>query len=593
MIKDRLAALRNLMKKEGLDYYLIPSRDAHNSEYVPDCWKHREWISNFSGSAGVAVIGLEKSWLMTDSRYFIQAKRELDPSLFELVRQVDASTRLTEWVRRHCAGSAVGVDPKTISPSEAVSLKKVLSDSGGQLVTRAGDLCGSVRSQFHDRSELPASEAFLWSEDYAGLSAREKISQLRSSSEMAGAKTLILTALDELAWLLNIRGKDIDFNPLVISYGILSAAEMLWFVDEKKCPEALRDHLKHQGVTLRPYESFPEAVRQLKGPVCHDAHSSSQWIRELLSDKSKEYLIASPVALLKARKNETEIKGMIRAHEQDAVALIRFLHWLDLHKADAGTELTLMSRLEAFRRECQDYAGPSFTTISAFAENAAICHYHASEENHRAVDDSSLYLLDSGGQYPYGTTDVTRTIHLGTPDAAQRRYYTLVLKGHLALGHAVFPKGTCGEQLDVLARQFLWREHLNYGHGTGHGVGCYLCVHEGPQRISAASGSVPLEEGMVVSNEPGFYAEDRYGIRIENLCYVTVSEEKESGEEPFLRLMDLTLVPYARNLIDLSLLTPDEIFQVDCYHSSVLKRIGPCLEGTSLDWLEKACEPLS
>ena len=438
-----------------------------------------------------------------------------------------------------------------------------------------------------------SGEVFLWPLQYAGKTVREKL-ELAAEPAMEGAEALIVTATDELAWLFNVRGSDGSYEPLVISFGIVTRQKACWFVDRERCPAAVIQDLEKQGVSVKPYEQFAGSVRSLQGTVCHDLRNSSLWVQSLLPTGLEERNVRSPLALLKARKNPAELKGMVQAHEQDAVAVIKFLRWIDEHTGKLPmSELSLVAVLESFRKECPGYLNPSFPTISGFAENGASCHYRVSEETDLPVTGDSLYLVDSGGQYPYGTTDITRTIHPGTPDRQHQHHYTLVLKGHLALGNCIFPVGTCGEQLDVLARKFLWAESLNYGHGTGHGVGCYLCVHEGPQRISPAYSGVALEEGMVVSNEPGVYLEGSYGIRIENLVCVVAATNPDGSRTGFLKFMDLTLVPYARNLIDSSLLSQQEIRQVDQYHKMVLTRIRPALAGADLEWLTRACEPLA
>ena len=594
-IAEKLKHLRALMKERGLDYYIVPSRDQHNNEYVPRCWLHREWISGFTGSAGLALVGPDHAWLFTDSRYFIQAQDELDQAYYDLVRQNGFTAQLETWFEEKSGPVRVGIDSFVVSPDEALSLSASLEAKGGALIASDVSLIEAVRKKLGDLPDKPSTPVSVWPESCSGESVAQKLGRLRQYPGMSQVDALLLTNLDEIAWLYNIRGADVDFNPLVISYAIVTKDEALWFVEPSAVGQDVRSALESQRGRICAYEDFKGHVRNLNGRIWLDGKSSSLWIRNLMQTETKVISSRSPVALLKACKNKTEIGGMEAAHKKDAVAVISFLHWLENNWSSGVSELSLSDTLEGFRKKNPDYLGPSFTTISGFESNGAICHYRVSAASSKVVDDSSLYLVDSGAQYQEGTTDITRTVHLGTPTNEQKKHYTLVLKGHLSLGNAVFCKGAMGEHLDVLARMHLWKEGLNYGHGTGHGVGCYLCVHEGPQKISPAATGVPLEAGMVVSNEPGLYLEGRYGIRIENLCYVTpLAAEKNSETEgdSFYKFTDLTLVPYAKNLIDKDLLSSEEIRQIDDYHRLVFETMKDLVDPGDRAWLESSCKPL-
>ena len=401
-------------------------------------------------------------------------------------------------------------------------------------------------------------------------------------------ETLIISVLDEIAWLLNIRGKDIPFNPLVISYVILTRNSCTFFVDPKKLTSETNRYLDNNHITVEPYDHFKAMLPTCQGRTWIDDKTANYAIAQCLSKKAVYYQ-QSPIALVKACKNSTEIHGAQIAHQKDAVAMIKFMHWLYHNWQEGIDEIQAQTKLEHFRQQQQNYIGPSFETISGFAGNGAIIHYRATYETSKIINDRALYLLDSGGQYLEGTTDITRTFHLGTPLEVEKRYYTLVLKGHLALQNVHFPEGTKGEQLDALARSPLWQYGADYGHGTGHGVGSFLCVHEGPQRISPRPSAQALLPGMILSNEPGVYFAEKFGIRIENLCFVKPLTQKQHGNfDSFYHFEDLTLVPYARNLIDIQLLTNEEIKQINAYHRRVSQKIGAMLDNCEIKaWLDE------
>lgn len=588
---EKLTALRKLMHQHHLDFYFVPARDAHNNEYVPSCWQRRAWISEFTGSAGDALIGLDQAYLWTDSRYFLQAEYELDSSHFQLMKQLQGAPPLQQWFIQNASKKTVGVDPRLITINQFQQWQKALESIGGRLVAEDENL---IDQAWQNRPELPANPLRQYPLEHAGYSAKEKIADLRQVLHQQSAQAHVITMLDSIAWLFNIRGTDIEYNPLIICYAIISSSDAILFIDSGKVSSADQLYLQSQGISLQPYNAFSSALNQLKGKVWVDPDSCSWWAAKQLT-KATLFLDTSPLLLMKACKNPVEIQGMHEAHRHDALAMIKFLHWIEINWPNQVSEISAAEQLEKFRREAPECLDLSFPTISGFAANGAIVHYHANENTNRWIDDSNLYLIDSGGQYLSGTTDITRTIHLGHPTPQQKYHYTLVLKGHLALRHTAFPLGTCGEHLDALARHPLWKAGFNYGHGTGHGVGCYLCVHEGPQRISPGQSKVALLPNMVLSNEPGLYFPEQYGIRIENLCTVIEhSPEISMGPTngPFYTFEDLTKVPYAKNLIDTDLLTNDEIKWINEYHAEIYELLFDDLTTEQRDWLASATSPL-
>ena len=578
------------MAEASVDFYYVPAADAHRNEYVPDCWQRRAWISGFTGSAGDALIGMDHAYLWTDGRYFLQAGLQLDPNDFELMKQEQGTPSLNEWMKSNGAGKTYAVDPKVMTMAQAIGWQVTLDDVGGKLMAVDTNWIDAI---WEDQPDLPRTPVEILDKRYTGLDAHEKLTQYRKALADNGDEAEVLTRLDAIAWLFNIRGKDVAYNPLAISYAIVTQTTATLFIDPEKIPVDERDYFKQYNIDTRPYENFQSALNQLTEKTWLDPNGTSWWIQQQLAHVSSILACPSPITLMKACKNETEQAGMREAHRIDAIAMVKFLHWLEHHWQNGLTEISAANRLEKFRRadsRCQDL---SFSTISGFASNGAIIHYFAAEETNKTIDGSALYLLDSGGQYREGTTDITRTIHLGEPTKEEKRHYTLVLKGHLQLRHAVFPEGTPGEQLDPYARKPIQAAGYDYGHGTGHGVGCYLCVHEGPHMISPRKTGVPLQAGMAVSNEPGLYFEGQYGIRIENVCLVVPTESPAANpNKPYHTLEDLTLVPYARKLIDTAELSEQEIEWVDHYHQQIYETLKDDLLEDVHNWLKKATKPL-
>ncbi len=590
VIGQRLQTLRKLMQENNLDYYLVPSTDAHNSEYVPECWCRRAWISGFDGSMGEALIAHEQAYLSTDGRYFLQAEQQLDGDCYQLLKQKAFAPETEQWLKTYAAGKRLGVDPQLISSSRHDTLTQIMAEVGGELVLLTNNLVDAARIELGEQLRLPQQPAWVYDETYSGESTTGKLEWLREQLATNHAAGIVLNVLDEIAWLFNIRGGDVEFNPLVISYALITATDALLFVDEAKFSPADREKLALAGVMLKPYAAINDYIQQVSGILWLDGVTANYALYQAAITNNPVITKRSPIVQRKAQKNTSECQGMRLAHKKDAVAMIKFFYWLENNWQSGVDEIAASDKLAQFRAQQSNYQGLSFATISGFAANGAIIHYRATPKTAKVISDKSLYLLDSGGQYLEGTTDITRTMHLGTPTAEEKYHYTLVLKGHLALGRAKFSSGTCGEHLDILARGPLLNNYLNYRHGTGHGVGCFLCVHEGPQKISQANSNIPLVPGMVVSNEPGYYENGNYGIRIENLCLVQEDNSLaalDSDYGSFYHFESLTLVPYWNSLIDFSLLSKDDIGQLNSYYQEIRREILPLLDAPEQQWLER------
>lgn len=588
-IAKRLQELRQEMTNRGIDFYLVPSIDAHNSEYVPECWQRRPWISNFDGSAGEALIALDGAYLSTDGRYFLQAEQQLDSSLFKLIKQSGFVSETENWLSVNGGGKKLGLDPKVVGIGRFKQLQALMSKIGGELVVIEDNLIDSVKLSCGENVSIPTSDAMMWDVKYSGMSTDDKLSWLRGELKSKSVDYIALNVLDEIAWLFNLRGSDIDFNPFLISYALISNDTAILFTDKNKIKDPLLGSLQNSKVQIFDYTQIGDELSKLTGKILLDDTTASQWMLQQ-AEKSAEVTFAkSPIVLKKALKNPTEMDGMRISHRKDAVAMVNFLHWLDNNWQNNVDEISASDKLADFRGEQENIHGLSFSTISGYAANGAIIHYRATHETSKKISNDNLYLIDSGGQYLEGTTDITRTLHLGSPTEEQKRHYTLVLKGHLALSRAVFVEGTRGDQLDILARAPLWNEYLNYRHGTGHGVGCFMGVHEGPHRISQAPSLISLQHGMIVSNEPGLYITGEYGIRIENLCMVqkiTDAKAELSEYGPFYKFEDLTLVPYCKKLIDFALLSQEDKQQIKRYYDDIRQFVLPKLASDVQIWLE-------
>ncbi|MCK4892932.1 MAG: aminopeptidase P family protein [Calditrichia bacterium] len=595
MAKTKLKNLRKLMKKHKIQAYLVPSTDPHQSEYVPATWNRREWFSGFTGSAGDVVITQKRGGLWTDSRYFLQAEEQLKGSEIQLFKMGTPGTpSIQEWIATQLkAGDTVGIDPRLISQQQANQLKIFFQT---WKIKFKGLEINLVDKIWKDQPAFPETPLKQHPLKYAGKSYKQKIDSLRTEMQKEKCTAHILTTLDTIAWLFNIRGKDIPFNPLVISYAIITLKEAYLFIPSDKIDRAAKNHLK-PSIKIYDYNQFVKFLKKQfgkKDKIWLDPTTISWWITNHLKGKSELFLEESPISHMKAVKNSIEIKGLKNAHIRDGVAMVKFLKWLEQTVGlEKVTELSASQKLENIRKEQNLFQGPSFNTISAYQAHGAIVHYAATPESDVTLRRQGIYLIDSGGQFLDGTTDITRTLALGKPNSEQKDRFTRVLKGHIRLAMTRFPKNTAGNQLDTLARKSLWDIGLNYGHGTGHGIGSYLNVHEGPHAISYYRGlGVALEPGMIVSNEPGYYKAGAYGIRIENLILVTEDEKKTPDGLEFNKFETVSLCPIQLKLIAKNLLSSDEIKWLNDYHQRVRKTILPLLNAEEQEWLKEATRPL-
>jgi len=591
----RLAALRAAMAEQGLAAYLVPRADEHQNEGVPASEERLRWLSGFDGSAGLAAIGREHAALFVDGRYMLQVRRQSDAALWEHRHHVEAP--FLDWVKQRLgSGDRIGFDPRLHTVAEIKRQRAALEPLGVKLVPVLPNL---VDRCWSDRPAPPRKQLTLHPPEMAGESSAAKRARIAAELVASGLDALIVSASDNLAWLFNVRGADVPMTPIVLGYAILGAdGAAALFVDPAKLGAEVRAALVGDGggaVTLAAPEDLAAALAALGGKkVRLDAGTGSVFLSDSLEAAGASVDVGpDPCQAAKARKNAVEIAGMRRAHHRDGVALARFFAWLAAAPRIGETEATLAAVLAALRARGDHYRGPSFETISALGGNAAQPHYQVDAAHARVVAADDLYLVDSGGQYLDGTTDVTRVVMLGTPTAEMRRRYTEVLRGVIAVSRARFPAGTTGAQLDPLARQYLWASGVDFDHGTGHGVGSYLCVHEGPQSISKRATEVKLEPGMVLSVEPGYYKADAFGIRIENLVVVTVAEPQPDGAElRTLAFETLTLAPFERRLIDVGALDPAEREWIDVYHARVGAELAPALDAADAAWLARATAPL-
>lgn len=589
--EDRLKALRAQLQRQALDGFVVPLTDEHLSEYVGAYAQRLAWLTGFLGSAGSAVVLPEEAAIFIDGRYTLQVRDQVDGAHWRYESVPQTST--AAWLGAHApAGARIGYDPWLHTRRWVEEATRALEKHGASLVPVATNPVDAV---WTDRPEPSKARLVPHEERYAGMASAAKRADMIEWMKAQDVDATVLTALDSVAWTFNIRGADVARTPVALAYALLHAdgkAEL--FVDPAKVGADVRAHLGN-AVTIRDCAEFTAALHDLGGQsVAVDPERAVAAIFEALEEGGATICpLRDPAILPKAVKNAAEIAGHHAAQARDGAALSRFLHWLAVEGPKGGeTELSVADRLQRFREETGALVDLSFDTIAGAGPNGAIVHYKASEETSRPVEPGTLLLVDSGGQYRDGTTDITRTMAIGTPSEAMRRHFTLVLKGHIALARATFPAGTRGSQLDVLARQFLWAQGLDYAHGTGHGVGSFLSVHEGPQRIATyAAGDESLQPGMILSNEPGYYETGAYGIRIENLVLV-VDRPIEGAEKPFLGFETLSHAPIDRALIDTALLTADERAWVDAYHAQTLAIVGPQLDGEARIWLEEACAPL-
>ncbi len=589
----RVRALREELERRGMEGFLVPLSDEHQGEYIPASARRLKWLTGFAGSAGLCVVLKDEASVFVDGRYTLQVRQQVDTAVFTPrdVTDEPPAKWLKGIVRR---GAAIGYDPWLHTVAEAERYAKALEEAGARLIAVEDNPVDAV---WTDRPESPLGLVALHPDRLAGEDRAAKIARVAAAVAEAGADAAVLTQPDSIAWLLNVRGSDVPRAPLPLSFGIVrTEGRPQLFIDGRKLSNTVRDALEPEVDICEPVEleGAIEALGKAGRKVLVDRAGSAARIAHLVADSGGTVVAGrDPVALPKARKNAAELAGTREAHLRDGAAMVRFLAWLDREAPEGGLdEIAAAEALERFRRDTGALKDLSFDTISAAGPNAALPHYHVGPQSNRPIRRDEIYLIDSGGQYEDGTTDITRTVIVGTPTAEMRDRFTRVLKGHIAVSRARFPKGTTGAQLDTLARIALWQAGLDFNHGTGHGVGVYLSVHEGPQRISK-TGDVALEPGMILSNEPGYYREGAFGIRIETLVVVTEPAEIEGGDKPMMGFETITFAPIDRRLVEPALLLPEERAWLDGYHAEVRERIGPRItDPADREWLEAATLPL-
>ena len=605
-VNQRIEALREVMQREHLAAFILPSTDPHQGEYVPDHWKGREWISGFNGSAGTAVVTMTSAALWTDSRYFIAAEEQLRGTEFQLMKlKMPGTPTIPEWIGKECgAGAEVGLDGMVNSANAVKDLIADLRQQGGITLRTNLDPLSQI---WKDRPAIPEHPVEIYPMEYAGESCHEKIARIRKALREKHADGMLMSALDDIAWTLNLRGTDVHCNPVFVSYLLISTKDVTLYINKVKLTPQVEAYLAAEGIAVAPYEDVAKGLKDyfeyniLLDPDEVNYTLYKQVTREIVEAES-------PVKRMKTVKNPTEIAGFKSAMLKDGIAMVKFLHWLDKWKGDQrdrshdslGTsdqgpvplisELSVSDKLESLRAEQPLYRDISFDTIAGYQANGAIVHYEATPETDIPLKPEGFLLLDSGAQYLDGTTDITRTITLGPLTEEQKRVYTLVLKGHIQIELCKFPSGASGTQLDVLAREALWREGLNYLHGTGHGVGTYLNVHEGPHQFRMEWKPAPLVAGMTITDEPGIYLEGKFGVRIENTLLITPYKETQFGQ--FLQFESLTLCPIDTTPIIKELLLDEEIAWLNQYHKRVFATLSPHLDDEEKEWLKQACKAI-
>lgn len=588
-ITCRVEKLRGYMKKKKLDAFIIPSNDPHMSEYTPAHWQCRQWISGFNGSAGTAVVTLEKAALWTDSRYFLAAGQQLEGTPFTLMKDgLPDTPSIGTWLAETLSENAkVGIDGSLCTPAMLKMLESELSPRG-----ISAELCEDPFNEvWNNRPELPTDKIEVHPLKYAGESAADKIHRLLGKARENGCDAMLLTALDEIAWTLNLRGNDVECNPVFVSYLLLSDRQNVLFVNPAKVSDEVREHLSLSGVETMPYTAVAGAVKNLHACRTMISNKSNCAIKSLFND-GECVIMPSIAEEMKAVKNSAEIAGFHSAMLRDGVAMVTFLSRLKSEVKKGITEMGVDRLLTSLRAEQELYRGLSFATIAAYGAHGAIVHYEADEHSDVKLEPHGFILIDSGAQYSDGTTDITRTISLGNPTEEEKKIYTLVLKGHIALSECVFPDGASGTQIDCAARYAMWQHFLNYGHGTGHGVGSYLNVHEGPHQIRMNYMPAPLRAGMTVTDEPGIYCEGKFGVRTENTLLIVPAGESQFGK--FLKFEPLTLCPIDTAPIDLGLMTDKELQWLNDYHETVRQRLTPLIkDGAVKEWLADATKPIS
>ena len=589
-INQRLEDLREVMQREHLSAFIFPSTDPHQGEYVPDHWKGREFISGFNGSAGTAVVTLTSAALWTDSRYFLAAEEQLKDTEFQLMKlKMEDTPTIAEWIGKECgAGVEVAVDGMVNSTNSVRELIADLRKQGGITLRTNFDPLEQI---WQDRPPIPLNPVEEYPLAYAGEAANVKIARIRQALRKLHADGMLMAALDDIAWTLNLRGTDVRCNPVFVSYLLISSTSVTLYINKEKLTPEVMAYLKGEGVGVDAYENIQKGLKDyFEYNILLDPDEVNY---TLFNAVTREVIEAeSPVKQMKTIKNSTEIAGFRQAMLKDGIAMVKFLYWLDkqLAEGEALTEISVSEELASLRAEQTLFRGVSFDTIAGYEAHGAIVHYEATPETDVPLKPEGFLLLDSGGQYLDGTTDITRTIALGPVTEEQKKIYTLVLKGHIQLELCKFPSGISGTQLDVLARKDMWRAGMNYLHGTGHGVGSYLNVHEGPHQIRMEWKPAPLMAGMTVTDEPGIYLAGKFGVRIENTLLITHYNETEFGK--FLQFEPLTICPIDKKPIIKEMMMPEEIAWLDQYHRRVLELLSPRLDDDEIEWLQEACAPL-
>lgn len=586
MTNDLLTTLRQHMKEKQLDALYVPTADPHQSEYVSDHYQTRAFLTGFKGSAGTAVVTKDEQLLWTDGRYFIQAEREIKPRGFTLMKMATPGyPTVTEWLANHLPENGrLAFNGKLLSQKQFSTLESALKAKNIQLVNDDSIL----ESLWPDRPSLPTGKVFLHDLSFTGETAKEKIDALRKTFKTVDGT--VLSGLDNVGWLFNFRGSDMRHDPVAYAYALITKETAVLYLDAAKYDQAFLANMKENGVIVKPYEAIWEDAPKETGTLILDPLTSSRALYEAFSN-AKRIERAEPVFLQKASLNPVEEENQKEAWLQDGVAMVRFLRWLDENVKDGQeTEITAADKLLSYRQEGLHFLQESFDTISAYADNAPMMHYKAAPETAKTLRPEGLYLVDSGGQYLTGTTDITRTVSLGSATSKEKEDYTLVLKSHINLASAIFLHGMTGHYLDVLARQPLWRHHIDYKSGTGHAIGYVGGVHEGPQRISTVHNPVKLEVNMMITIEPGIYREGKHGIRLENVYLV--KEDGRAGSDRFMRFDCLSFVPFDRRLVDISLLSEEELAWLNQYHATVFEKLSTRLMADDVSWLKKATAPL-
>lgn len=592
IINDRLAALRKVMKIEHLSAFIFTCSDPHNNEYLPAHWKGLEWISGFNGTAGTAVVTMNGAALWTDSRYFIAAEEQLVGTGFELMKEkMPGTPTVAHWLGLQLAyteRAEVGIDGFANHVNYVESLIAALRHEGGITVRCNFDPLAKI---WVDRPALPSNSVFIRPMEFSGEACHVKIQRIRESLKKNNACGMLVSALDDIAWMLNLRGSDVECNPVFVSYLLLDSKRTTLFIDKKKLSDAVAGYLKQEGVSVDGYDNIEKALKSYREyNILLDPSETSYYLYNKV-DVVEIIRRRSIVSEMKAVKNETEMEGFHRAMISDGIAMVKFLYWLQTAvRHGEQTEMSIDKVLTGFRAEQNLFHGLSFGTIAAYQEHGAIVHYEANEETDKALEPEGLLLLDSGAQYDNGTTDITRTIALGAVTDEQKHIYTLVLKGHIQFAMCKFPSGASGTQLDILARKDMWREGINYLHATGHGVGSFLCVHEGPQQARMNYVDAPLLRNMTITDEPGIYLAGKFGVRIENTLVTKHYMNTETGE--FLEFEPLTLCPIDTTPIDVDMMTSEELEWLNDYHLMVRTKLSPFLDNDKRIWLEMATAPI-